>query len=273
MSETVYPSENLRNLKLDHNRAGSDCSYTCERNQCNHNSGYKLLLSALVCVLLVSCGGGSGGGASLFGDDESVTSSTGDTTQLVSEVDNGVCGVPQLNAWVDASMNDYYLFYDQVPELDLADFDSPESLVRALRVQPFDNFSNVTNTTSSVAFFDEGVSFGVGFFWRFDENDEPRIIYVQDEAPAGIAGLRRGDIIVAVGGRSWLGLTAASLAEVAGTRDAPLEARWDMISGETGEAYSVNMTSAEYNINTVLHTDLLSHPQYDDLIGLSLIHI
>jgi len=229
----------------------------------------KLALTSLFLMFLASCGGGSGGSGSADSsiDDESIVTATGDADPLISESDAAECGVPQLNAWVDASMRDYYLFYDQVPEVDLTEFDSPESLIRALRVLPFDNFSSVSNTTTSVAFFDEGVGFGVGFFWRFDEQRNARIIFVQDDAPSARAGLRRSDIIVAVGGIPWADLSSAGLAEITGTRDAPLEARWDLISGESGEAYSVNMTVAEYNINTVLASDVITHPQYPGLIG------
>jgi len=237
------------------------------QSQCNYCS--KLALTTLLLLFLASCGGGSGGSGSADSsiDDESIVTATGDADPLISESDAAECGVPQLNAWVDASMRDYYLFYDQVPDVNLADFDSPESLIRALRVLPFDSFSSVSNTTTSVAFFDEGAGFGVGFFWRFDEERKARIIYVHDEAPSAKAGLRRSDIVVAVGGIPWGELSSAALAEITGTRDAPLEARWDLISGESGEAYSVNMTVAEYNINTVLATNLITHPEYSGVIG------
>jgi len=232
---------------------------------------YRQALTAVACVLLVSCGGGGSGGSGIeLGEDDPVAPFTEDSNPLVSEVieeEFDECGVPQLNAWVDASMKDYYLFYDQVPNVNLADFDSPESLIRTLRVQPFDDFSSVTDTNNSVAFFDEGVGFGVGFFWRFDDEGVPRIIFVQDDAPAARAGIRRADIIVAVGGIPWQELDSATFTELTGTRDEPLEARWDMISGLSGEPFSVNMTAAEHNLNTVLHTELLTHPEYDGLLG------
>jgi len=235
-----------------------------------HLNKYKQVLTAAICVLLVSCGGGGSGGSGILEEEDVPVNPLSDNIAddlgpLIAEVDE--CSVPQLNAWVDASMKDYYLFYDQVPEVNLADFDSPESLIRELRFQPVDTFSNVSDTTTSVAFFDEGVGFGVGFLWRFDENDQPRIISVQDDSPSGRAGILRGDIIAAIGGVPWQELDNATFFEIVGTDDAPLEARWDMISGINGEPYSVNMTSAEYNINTVLHTDLLTHPEYDGLIG------
>ena len=270
MSEKVDPAGRLhaQTINSDHLNFSKHPPSEQRRISASIGGSYKLALSALLCAFLASCGSGGGGGSTgVFEQEGLVITSAGDTDGLISDTQMDECGVPQLNAWVDASMRDYYLFYDQVPQVDLADFDSPEQLIRTLRVQPFDNFSNVTDTTSSVAFFDEGVGFGVGFFWRRDEDGEARIIFAQEDAPSARAGMRRSDIIVAVAGIPWGELDAFTFEQVTGTREAPLEARWDMISGETGEAYSVNVTSAEYNLNTVLHTEMLTHPNYAGLIG------
>jgi len=39
------------------------------------------------------------------------------------------CSVESLNAWVDFNMRDYYYFADQVPVVNLADYESPEELI------------------------------------------------------------------------------------------------------------------------------------------------
>ena len=135
-------------------------------------------------------------------------------------------------------MRDFYLFADQVPLVNLDDFDSPESLIRELRFQPIDSFSSVTTTATSVAFFDEGVNFGIGFIWRFDANGVPRILYIQDDAPSAAAGMQRGDAIISVDGEDWATLSFSRFQELTGTREEPREARFELISASTCLLYT-----------------------------------
>ena len=220
----------------------------------------KHVLHSLVCTLavtLAACGSGDGGGAS---------SSQAFLTDN-DDVSARECEVPVLNRWVDDSMRDFYLFADQVPLVNLDDFDSPESLIRELRFQPIDSFSSVTTTATSVAFFDEGVNFGIGFIWRFDANGVPRILYIQDDAPSAAAGMQRGDAIISVDGEDWATLSFSRFQELTGTREEPREARFELISASTGETYFSNVTPAEYNINTVLHDEIIEVPGLSGNIG------
>jgi len=78
-----------------------------------------------ICLLsatITACSGGSGGS-----DDD--------------------CSVAGINRWVDASMRDTYIYYDQVPELNLDDYTDPAELVRDLRVAP-DIYSSVVDAAS-----------------------------------------------------------------------------------------------------------------------------
>lgn len=231
-------------------------------------TGRKLIRIALPAVvstsmlLVAACGNGSGGG-----DDPSLTT-PGALLQPVAGIgDSRDCSVPTLNQWVDNNMRDFYLFADQVPVVNLADYNSPESLIIDLRVLPFDNFSSVTNTTSSMQFFDEGVSFGIGFFWRFDRDTLPRILDVQDNAPAAAAGLERGDIIVSAGDVPWQQVSSSVFEEIFGTRENPREATMTLIRARTGETYSADVTPANYLINTVLHSEVLEPEGYAGSIG------
>ncbi len=208
-------------------------------------------------LIIAACGNGGSGGVT-----------TPAALLPVMGGDSGFdCSVEALNQWVDNNMRDFYLFADQVPIVNLADYNSPESLILDLRVLPFDNFSSVTDTARSVQLFDAGINFGIGFRWRFDQNTMPRILDVQKNAPAADAGLQRGDIIVAVEDAPWQQVDSRLFEEFFGTADDPREATMTLIRATTGESYSVAVTPAEYTINTVLHTEILEPPGYAGRIG------
>ena len=103
--------------------------------------------TAMLSVLYVSaCGvGGSAG-------DDSENANLSEA-QLAS----AQCSVESMRSWAFDNMKSYYLFADQVsPNVQLSDYDSAEELVTALRVQPFDRFSNIQDQSTQAAFFQRG---------------------------------------------------------------------------------------------------------------------
>ena len=138
--------------------------------------------AALFTIGLISCGGSGGGaGDSNSGAVETQLTELDTAEALVPFPGTGElvqCSVPTLNQWVDNSMRDFYLFADQVPIVNLTDFDSPEELIRNLRIDPPDDFSNVSNAAESSQLFDNGIASSTGLFWSFDQNNMPRIVSV-----------------------------------------------------------------------------------------------
>ena len=59
-------------------------------------------------------------------------------------------------------MNDTYLWYQQIPQVDLAQYTSAEELLEALKVSP-DRYSYITSQATHEAFYDEGTYEGFGF--------------------------------------------------------------------------------------------------------------
>ena len=60
------------------------------------------------------------------------------------------CSVEDIKGRVDFDMRDYYIYYDEVPVLDLDSFDSAEELIQALRVEP-DIYSNVQDAVTQTS--------------------------------------------------------------------------------------------------------------------------
>ena len=105
------------------------------------------------------------------------------------------CSVPSINRWVYRNMLDYYLYADFVPEVDPESFDSTIELIRELRFNELDPFSNVQGAIEQNEFSETGIDFGFGQRWLRDSQGNLRIARVYDDSPFGRAGIQRGDTI------------------------------------------------------------------------------
>ena len=113
------------------------------------------------------------------------------------------------NAFVRDVMTDLYFWYQSVPTLNPARYDSPEAYLEALRYMPLDHsFSYITSRESSDAFFSESQFVGFGFGTAIVAG-EMRVLQVFPESPASEAGLARGDRIRQIGGRDVAALIAS----------------------------------------------------------------
>jgi len=76
------------------------------------------------------------------------------------------CSAEDIKRRVEFDMRDYYIYHDQVPILNISEFDTPESLIEALRVNP-DRYSNVQDAITQVRLIEEGINIGHGFAMKF----------------------------------------------------------------------------------------------------------
>lgn len=177
------------------------------------------------------------------------------------------CSVNTINKWVDRSMRDYYLYYEQIPVVNPDNYTDPMALVAELRHEDLDPYSNIQNAASQSTFFEQGVLKGLGYRWRFDNNNLPRVSRVYTDSPFGRAGVNRGDIIVSINGVAWETLTFEKYIELTGTEEDPLTATWRFIDNETNNNYDVDLTLGDYTVNTVLRSQKITHPGYSGSIG------
>jgi C-terminal processing protease CtpA/Prc len=98
-------------------------------------------------------------------------------------------------------MQQWYLWYEQLPDPDPAGFGSPEEYLQAVRYQPLDSsYSYIADQEASDAFFSNSQFVGVGVSYRQVSATELRVTQVFDGGPAALAGMRRGDYILSIGG-------------------------------------------------------------------------
>jgi len=177
------------------------------------------------------------------------------------------CSVPSINRWVDRSMRDFYLYADQVSDINPDSYTDPAELVRDLRFEELDPFSYLADAAQQSSFFEAGIEFGFGWRGQLDDNGALRVIYVYDDSPFGRAGVKRGDIVVAIEGESYLNMTDQRYFELIGSQENPIEATWEFIDGETGESYFAAVARGEYRVNSVLHSDVYENAELGGPVG------
>ncbi len=172
------------------------------------------------------------------------------------------CSVEAVNRWAYRNMQDYYLYADRVPVVNLDSYTDTNDLVRDLRFEELDSFSGISDRETRTRFFEEGVGFGFGHDWQFDNENQVRLQYVYEDSPLGRAGFTRGDIAVSLNGESVADMPSARFSEIFGDVDNPLDTEWEIIKGDTGETRTATLRMAEYRINTVLSKNTFyTHPQ------------
>lgn len=211
-------------------------------------------IGLLVATTLVACGGSSGNDVG---------------NALNATFESSDCSVATQKEWAYDAMQDYYVFYDQVPVVDPQRFSSANDVVRNVRFQERDPFSGVSGTATSSLLFDEGRSFGLGYGVLRDDNDDARVVLVYDESPFGFAGVERGDIILSVDGIDWGNdeLNNNFSARVIGTPENPSTASWKFQKHDSGNEVELEITAAEYGINSVLAYDTYSIDSLPSKVG------
>ncbi len=119
------------------------------------------------------------------------------------------CDIDSQKQFIHDVMHDTYLWYDQVPAINLADYTTLDDTLDALRA-PLDRFSYITTQTANSDFFDLGRYEGFGFLSQVNATQDAFIIgYIFDDSPAGRAGWQRTDIISAINGVAAADIIAA----------------------------------------------------------------
>ncbi|MGE3473809.1 MAG: S41 family peptidase [Vicinamibacterales bacterium] len=153
--------------------------------------------------------------------------------------------------FVRDTLDEVYLWYRDLPDLDPADYDSPDAYLAAARVRPRDaTFSYIQSRAASDALFSESQFVGLGLSTAVVDG-ELRVLQVFDGGPAAEAGLDRGSRLTAIAGRAVADLLAAGTVDDA---FGPAEADYLVTLGfetRNGTAMEVALRKRTVTIPTV----------------------
>jgi carboxyl-terminal processing protease len=161
-----------------------------------------LLALCLSTAILTLTGCGGGPGAQAYKTPSSSADLGGNSNATAKGIINDEV------QFLYAYMQDWYLFYKDLPQVDISQFLTPEQALDSLRVAK-DKFSNISSDAAATAFYDEGRLLAFGLSTKIENDSQIRIRYVQPNSPAQAAGIARGDAITSVDGISVAALIAS----------------------------------------------------------------
>jgi len=157
-------------------------------------AGNGRLAAVALAVALTACGGGGGSAPS----------------------GSASCDVASQNAWLRGYMRDWYFWASVAPNPDPAGYTTVQDYFNALlypgdTVVPKDRWSYIEDSARYNQFFGEGKTLGYGMSVNGLELTLPlKVRYVDPGSPAAAAGLKRGDVIDSINGRTSAELIAAN---------------------------------------------------------------
>lgn len=214
----------------------------------------------LVILLLTACSVADDSMNAADVDESSLGGSIFQGSGSESDVIPRSCAITDMNQWAYENMLDYYLFYDQVDRnINVESYDTTESLVTQLRIQPQDSFSYMTDETTYNSFFNEGETFGFG--WNITVGSDSGIYFslIDPGSPLDLLGVRRGDQLTSINGmaiRDFLSLSTAQKTSILGESRETKTIEIGVASLQ-GETRLIDVTSSIYPIRTVLDTRVI----------------
>ncbi len=166
----------------------------------------------------------------------------------------------KVNSFIEVVMNDIYLWYKDVPNLDIRyEFDSEDYFYKLLHKD--DNWSFITDDVHSLENTFEGVETSFGYSLVFGSftntgNKFAIVEFVYPDTPASEAGIERGDIIVKMNGND---ITEGNARNLFDADNLNLTfGTWDggsiSIDSET-----VNIEARELNLDPVVVSEVVEH--------------
>jgi hypothetical protein len=204
----------------------------------------RLFVAGLIgAALLAACGGGDDGGGG-----------------------PASCSVAAQKTWLRSYMADWYFWYKVSPSPDPAGYPTVAEYFDALLYQggldpfPADRWSYVDTTESFDRFYVDGQTLGYGVFVAGFEvagqPDQPLLVrYIEPKSPAALAGVARGDRIMAINGRPASDIIAADDFSVL-TPSNPGET----ITLNLGDGREVTLTAAVFDLTPVSTTAVVTSP-------------
>lgn len=165
----------------------------------------------------------------------------------------------KVNKFIETAMSDVYLWYQEIPDIDIRyEFDSEEYFEKLLYTE--DKWSFITDDVESLENSFEGIEKSFGYSLAFGQFSNTGTIFaivefVYPNTPAAIAGLKRGDIIVAMNNAD---ITEDNYTDLLYAEN--LTITLGILSGESiSEGSTVSMTAQELNLDPVMITKVIEH--------------
>lgn len=165
---------------------------------------HKIAIVAFSVGMLTACGGGGN-------DTPPQLTNTSNNTFIeikcaLGEVNvsgvcrsaENICTAEAEKSWVRGYLDDFYLWYDEIPERKATDYATPRNYFDALLVKDKDRFSYTMSEEEADGFFESGLQLSYGVLWGYETDNTLRVRFVEPNSKAAQAGVIRGDYVISI---------------------------------------------------------------------------
>lgn len=151
-------------------------------------------------------------------------------------------------------MQEWYLWNNDMPELDTDNFNNPEDVLDVLRNDEYDKWSYITSLDAFNQYFEAGTYIGYGYGQKFDENDNLRISFVFTSSPLIEHNISRGWIVREINGEE---ITPVSdISGLMGSNDVGVSNNF-LFESPAGDSLNLNLAKSLITMNTVIYKNVI----------------
>lgn len=165
--------------------------------------------------------------------------------------------IAQLNKAFYNLMNEWYYWYDSIPEINPENYENPRAILDEIRDEK-DSYSYITSYEAFRQYYEEGAYVGYGFGYKWDADDSLRITFVFEDSPFTEKGIERGWAITEVNGSPVGSPDGYSLSEELNVNTPGVENTFTFKAPD-GRTLEATFTSEEISMNTVLEDTVMEY--------------
>ena len=184
------------------------------------------------------------------------------TLHDTQEIDEDKCSQENINREAYKYLKDWYLWYEHLPEIDPADYETMSAMINAVKYREGDKLIDRFSYSVTKSEHDDyyaGKRYGMGFSWMRDEENLLYISMVYPGSPAYSAGLRRGQRVLAMNDVTVEELDENAIYNREHKNDAGFEEKtdWDNVynAENKGEAVKFLLLEKETEIEATVYLD------------------
>ena len=163
------------------------------------------------------------------------------------------CSVDEQNRYVYNYMRENYLWYNEMKDVDYSNYGSVYDLFADLKV-PQDHWSFIVDKQAFDDYFSGKGYIGFGFKFSYI-NGKYYLQLVFDNSPAKDAGLKRGDEIVSVNGKTLANLSKDEVVNLFGDKKVGVERNFVFKRASTNT--SITLKKREISVKSVMQKTIL----------------
>jgi C-terminal processing protease CtpA/Prc len=160
------------------------------------------------------------------------------------------------NEKVSTVLEDFYLWYKELPDINPDEFANPSELLEYARYKPLDKWSYITTKTEFDQYFESGEYVGHGLSIGLDEQGNYRVAFVFNSSGLKNLGVKRGWKIVKLNGQTVNGSSDRSIFDLLGA-DEPGVTNTFVFEDFEGITREITSVKSALKINSVLYADTL----------------